>query len=242
MGAKAGSFQPSIRLQASELATNSIDDRDPEGIPRLKQQPYSPGTRWTPLQAPKSQGYPRESQAHSAGLLKRGWKVEDKWKEKEEEEEKEEASPWWPSQLCSQTDYPPLLSAALLRANAALPHPVGLGALPGVANAVLSLLHRREEWREQEERWCEGKSPGACRPVSGRDLLVRPWASPGLTNGDMSDPGPCSPRSRSLCSSAHLSPWLLGADWRRQAAWVAQSIVKGQILMTLLGLYGAGKL
>lgn len=43
MGAKAGSFQLSIGLQASELATTSIGDRDPEGIPRLKQQPFCPG-------------------------------------------------------------------------------------------------------------------------------------------------------------------------------------------------------
>lgn len=58
MGAKAGRFQLSIRLQASELATNSTGVRDPEGIPRLKQQPFSPGAHWTPLQAPKSQGCP----------------------------------------------------------------------------------------------------------------------------------------------------------------------------------------
>lgn len=43
MGAKAGSFQLSIGLQASELATTSIGDKDPEGIPRLKQQPFVPG-------------------------------------------------------------------------------------------------------------------------------------------------------------------------------------------------------
>lgn len=58
MGAKAGSFQLSIGLQASELATTSIGDRDPEGIPRLKQQPFCPGAHWTPLQAPKSEGHP----------------------------------------------------------------------------------------------------------------------------------------------------------------------------------------
>lgn len=193
-GGQSRSFQPAIQLRTSELATSSTDDRDPEGIPRLKQQPHSPRTRWTPLQAPKSQGYPRESQAHSAGLLKREWK-----------EEEEEASLWWPSQLCSQTAYPPPPAAALLGANAALPHPVGPGALPGVANALLSLLHRREERREQEERWCEGKSPGARRPVPWQRPAVRPWASPGLTNGDMSDPGPSNPRAPRLCSRAHLS-------------------------------------
>lgn len=58
MGAKAGSFQFSVRLQASELATTGVGDRVPEGIPKLKQQPFCPGTHWTPLQAPKSQGYP----------------------------------------------------------------------------------------------------------------------------------------------------------------------------------------
>lgn len=103
---------------------------------------------------------------------------DDTWKE-------EEVSHWSPSQLCP--DSPPsttLAPAALLPANAAFPHAVGPGALPGVANPLLSLLHRREERRKQEERWCEGKSPGASRPDSGRDLLS------GLTNGDTSGPGP----------------------------------------------------
>lgn len=64
--ARAGGGQsrelPALNQAAglSELATNSPGDRDPEGIPRLKQHPDSPETHWTPLQAPKSQGYPRD--------------------------------------------------------------------------------------------------------------------------------------------------------------------------------------
>lgn len=105
-------------------------------------------------------------------------------------------------------------STTLLPANAALSHAVGPGALPGVANPLLSLLHRREERRKQEERWCEGKSPGASRPASWQRSAVRPQRSPGLTNVVTRQiQGQALPRSPGLCSGAHLSPSLLGADW-----------------------------
>lgn len=162
---------------------------------------------------------------------------DDTWKE-------EEVSHWSPSQLCS--DSPPsttLSPAALLPANAALPHAMGPGALPGVANPLLFLLHRREERRKQEERWCEGKSPGASRPDSGRDLLSglrQALASPMVTRQIQ---GQALPRSPGLCSSAFLSPSLLGADWGWQVACVAQSTREGQILRRVdLRLYGVGKL
>lgn len=148
----------------------------------------------------------------------------------EDKRKEEEVSRWWPSQLCSQTADPPsaaLGPAALLHANAALPHPVGPGAVLGVINALLSLLHRREEWRKQEERWCEGKSPGACRPVSGRDLLSgleQVLASLMVT---CQIQGQALPRSPSLCSGVRLLPCLLGADGGWQVAWVAWSSVKG---------------
>lgn len=79
--------------------------------------------------------------------------------------------------------------AALLPANAALLHAVGPGAVPGVANSLLSLLQRWEERREQEERWCEGKSPGPADPTPARD------PPPGRTNGAVSDPGPSPPQA-----------------------------------------------
>lgn len=51
--------------------------------------------------------------------------------------------------------------APWLPADAALPGSVGPSALSGAPNPLLSLLRRGQEWREQEERWCEGKAPGA---------------------------------------------------------------------------------
>lgn len=61
MGATAGSFQPAIRLKASELATNSTGDRDPEGIPRLKEQPFRlPGHTGHLPRPQRHRGYPRD--------------------------------------------------------------------------------------------------------------------------------------------------------------------------------------
>lgn len=126
--------------------------------------------------------------------------------------------------------YPRLLysrPAALLHANAALPHPVGPGAVLGVTNALLSLLHRREERRKQEERWCEGKSPGACRPVSSRDLLSGLGQVLASLTVTCQIQGHALPRSPSSCSGACLLSSLLGADWGWQVAWVVWSSVKG---------------
>lgn len=69
------------------------------------------------------------------------------------------------------------LRALRLPTDAAVPHPVGLGALPGVGNPLLFLLRRREEWRKQEERWCEGKPPGARQ---GLHLAAFPPTRPGF--------------------------------------------------------------
>lgn len=126
--------------------------------------------------------------------------------------------------------------AALLPANAALLHAVGPGAVPGVANSLLSLLQRWEERREQEERWCEGKSPGPADPTSSPLPGTRRQAAP---MGPCQTQGQALPRPPSLCAGAHLAPSFLG--W--QVAWVARSTGEVQILRRAgLGLGKAGKL
>lgn len=203
------------------------------------------GTRWDTSPRPQVPGLSIPETAENWGiagpLCGRGseWKVEDQRTERRKRK----------SPVGGQASSVPRQSTGHYSpprpANAALPHAVGSGALPGVANALLSLLHRREERREQEERWCEGKSPGARRPVSARDLRSGLGQAPGLAHGGGGRPvgsrakllSPDHPVCAPLAPTSYRVSWEQIGQW--QVAWVAWSPVKGQMLRRRLGLSGA---
>lgn len=148
------------------------------GNPRAETAAHSPGTCWTPPSTHEARGLclrllrRRGTQAHPAG----DW--QSLGCQGGRRRKRRRPPPGSLGRLCS------LRSALRLPVDAALPRPVGPGALPGVVNPLLFLLHRREEWGKQEERWCEEKKVQFQRSVNG-ECLPSPnagkcWASNSL--------------------------------------------------------------
>lgn len=151
----------------------------------------------------------------------------------EDKRKEEEVSRWWPNQLRSQTADPP--SATLGQPSLRLCYTQMLlfltlwALVPCLVLLTLYFLSSTggKSGGNKKNDGVKVSPPGACRPVSGRDLLSGLGQVLASLTVTCQVQGQALPRSPSLCSGVCLLPCLLGADWEWQVAWVAWSSVKG---------------